>query len=175
MNRETADTVTWWVEPLGQEAARDILSWRYEPPYDFYDPPADADEDRLVAEFLRPDLGFHAVYGALPGAPPRDTRFIGFCSFGIDGQVPGGDYSAPALDIGLGMRPELTGQGLGALFFGAILDFAMRNRPANRYRLTVANFNERAIALYHQFGFVRSDQFLEHRTSVAYSILVRQG
>ena len=75
------------------------------------------------------------------GAPRSDTTH---CSFGIDAQVPGGDYSAQALDVGLGLRPDHTGQGLGVTFLGAILAFAQeRYSPTNfaqRWRLlTIAH------------------------------------
>ncbi len=168
MNPGNQAAASWHLERLNAAQAREILSWRYAAPYDFYNPPSDADEASLVIEFLRDDLGFHAVMG-LRG------EFIGFCSFGLDGQVPGGDYREPALDIGLGMRPDLTGQGLGEQFFGAILDFAMSTRPADCYRLTVADFNERALRLYRKFGFEDSDAFFDSRTGAAYTILVRRG
>lgn len=47
-------------------------------------------------------------------------ELVGFFSFGAEAQVPGGDYdNAKALDIGLGMRPDLTGKSLGLGFVEA--------------------------------------------------------
>ncbi|MEX2326275.1 MAG: GNAT family N-acetyltransferase, partial [Pseudomonadales bacterium] len=100
---------------------------------------------------------------------------IGFCSYGQDGQVPGGDYSANALDIGLGMKPELTGSGHGKAFFDAILDFAARNSEPAAYRLTVADFNERAKKLYRQFGFRKHSEFHDERANVPYLIMIRDN
>jgi len=80
-----------------------------------------------------------------------------------------------ALDIGLGMKPVFTGQGYGRRFFAAILEFADRTLSPERFRLTVANFNERALRLYRDFGFETSDEFVEARTHVAYTILVRDN
>ena len=98
---------------------------------------------------------------------------VGFCSFGADGQVPGGDYSNEGLDIGLGMRPELTGQGNGAVFFGAILDYALSTFRPEFLRLTVAKFNLRALKLYESFGFKVKDEFSAQPSGVPYRILVR--
>jgi hypothetical protein len=41
---------------------------------------------------------------------------IGFCCFGPDAQLRGGDYHEPALDVGLGLRPDLVGKGLEVAF-----------------------------------------------------------
>ncbi len=38
---------------------------------------------------------------------------VGFCSFGVDGRVPGGDYPDGPLDVGMGMRPDLTAAAWG--------------------------------------------------------------
>ncbi|MDQ2672203.1 MAG: GNAT family N-acetyltransferase, partial [Actinomycetota bacterium] len=72
-----------------------------------------------------------------------------FC-FGEDAQVASGKrfglYEAePALDVGLGMRPDLTGRGLGEEFVYAGLRFARETYSPPAFRLTVAAFNRRAI------------------------------
>ena len=154
------------LKPLEEWHARDILNWRYPKPYDFYDPPDDGHQDHYVAQFLNPAYQFHAVLDV------RD-RLIGFCSFGIDGQVPGGHYDTGALDIGLGMKPEFTGQGNGTAFFAAVLRFAELNLNAARIRLTVAQFNQRAMTLYQKFGFIFEDEFLGTLSDVQYHVLVR--
>jgi len=40
------------------------------------------------------------------------------------------------------------------------LDFAGRNLSANRFRLTVAGFNLRAIKVYERLGFRRINSFV---------------
>lgn len=144
------------------------MGWRYPAPYDFYDPPEATDIDYYVRQFLDPDLMFHAVLD-------DHDRFVGFCSYGRDGQVKGGDYTLDALDIGVGMRPDLTGQGIGAAFFEAILHFADEHVKAGRKRVTVAKFNERALRLYRRFGFHEHDEFEEPRSGVSYKILVSES
>lgn len=146
----------------------DILSWRYKPPYDFYDPPSHPDVAVYTREFLKPELAFHVVLA-------DEGELIGFCSYGIDGQVPGGDYSADALDVGLGMRPELTGLGRGRAFFGAVLEHAITEWSPERIRLTVASFNHRARRLYGQFGFCFHGEFTERETDVHHVVLVNNN
>jgi ribosomal-protein-alanine N-acetyltransferase len=57
--------------------------------------------------------------------------------------------------VGLGLRPDLTGKGLGHGFLVARLEFARRSFPPEVFRLAVATFNERAIKVYEGVGFVQ--------------------
>lgn len=98
------------IAPLTRGHAEDISTWRYVATYEVYDM-AGANPDEL----LDPGIGYHAV---MAGA-----RLIGFRCFGRDGQVPGWEYDDSALDTGGGLRPELTGQGLGRAVISAGLAF----------------------------------------------------
>src|SRR5439155_1592684 len=57
-----------------------------------------------------------------------------------------------ALDIGLGLEPGHTGQGLGGAFLEAGLDFARARFEPERFVLAVAGFNRRAITVYERAG-----------------------
>lgn len=65
-----------------------------------------------------------------------------------------------ALDIGLGLRPDLTGAGKGLAFLQAGMKFAQRTYDAKRFRLSVAAFNLRAIAVYKKAGFLPGQRFI---------------
>src|SRR5206468_9220263 len=56
----------------------------------------------------------------------EDGELVGFCTFGEDARVAGYIYPDDALDIGVGMRPDLVGRGLGLAFTREVLDFARR-------------------------------------------------
>ena len=131
----------WVIHPITADEAHTIADWRYPIPYDVYNVSGDP------SSFLIPDHHYHSVF-------LRD-ELAGFFCLGQDARVPGGSYDDQALDIGLGMRPDLIGQGLGSAFFGAVLAFI----PPTPLRLTVAAFNERAKRLYERFDFHVSHRF----------------
>lgn len=123
---------------MTNEEAQEIARWRYAPPYDFYDWVSDPDD---LAELLdarrRRDDYF--------SASDEQGALVGSFQFKRNGKV---------VEVGLGLRPDLTGKGLGRGFLVAGLDFARRSFSPDIYRLSVATFNERAIKVYEGEGFV---------------------
>ena len=63
------------------------------------------------------------------------------------------DWQGDVVDVGIGLRPELTGRGLGESFLRAQLDYATSQWAPATFRLFVAAWNERAIRLYERLGF----------------------
>lgn len=57
------------------------------------------------------------------------------------------------MEIGLGLRPDLTGRGLGRDFMRRNLDWIQQEYPDTGIRLSVASFNQRAIKVYEGSGF----------------------
>lgn len=140
--------------------AADIVSWRYQPPYDCYD------LTRTDPEFLTSEEGgFFALVDA--------GELIGYRSFGADGQVPGGTYDAAALDTGGGLRPELTGKGLGRPAISTGLAFGRERFAPAAFRVTVATFNARALRVVQALGFSPVQDFLASTDGRGYRILVR--
>ena len=139
-------------DPMTEADARAILAWRYDGPYAVYNCPPNEVEDAVRA-WLDPANGCYAV---------RETSgdLVGYCCFGPDARVPGGDYADDsALDVGLGLRPELTGKGLGLSFVQAVVAFAVEHLHRSYLRLTVAAFNQRAIRVYERAGFRTTHTF----------------
>ena len=130
-------------EPMEDDDARTIAAWRYPHPYDFYD--ADADPDDL-AELLDPTARADAYFAARDA----DGTLVGFLFVRPDGGT---------VEIGLGLRPDLTGRGLGASFVAACLDYARRRHAPCRFRLFVAAFNARAIRVHERAGFRSTAHF----------------
>jgi len=134
------------VAPLNEQWAEELCSWHYEPPYDFYSW-KDWDQMRLHGhEFGDP------VIRSLQYAGVLDTNgcLAGFAQF------------FPLLGvtrIGLGMRPDLCGQGLGYSFFQAIVQEARRRAPLDELDLEVHVWNVRAIRTYEKVGFVIDDTY----------------
>ncbi len=116
------------IRPADDETHRELTTWRYPPPYDFYD----GDVDPV----LNPERHF--------GAWDEDDELVGFYYF---------EPKPPDLDYGLGLRPDLVGQGLGLEFFLAGLAFARERYQPRRVHLHVAEFNERACKVYERAGF----------------------
>jgi ribosomal-protein-alanine N-acetyltransferase len=148
------------IAPLTRAHAEDIATWRYDPPYDVYDMTG-ADPGDL----LDPELGFHAVLAG--------ERLIGFRSFGPDGRVPGWDYDESALDTGGGLRPSMTGQGLGRSVIAAGLDFGRSRFAPAAFRVTVASFNARARRTVESLGFEVVGSFAARRDGRPFDVLVR--
>ena len=144
-----------------------ILEWHYEAPYDIYDPASD-DVEVAMQFFLDPQNAYHTI-------TDEHGDLLAYCCFGPDGQVPGTDYSAGALDIGLGVRPDLTGQGHGLEYVNAVLDFARRTFPPTAFRVTVAEFNKRAQRVWKKAGFRPMQTFLRSGDGMAFVILSRRA
>jgi ribosomal-protein-alanine N-acetyltransferase len=155
------DPATIRIAPLTSEHAEDLATWRYDPPYDVYDL-AGADPEEL----LDPALGFHAVLAG--------DQLIGFRSFGPDGRVPGWDYDGSALDTGGGLRPSITGQGLGRAAIAAGLDHGRATFAPAAFRVTVASFNIRARRTVESLGFVHVGSFAASRDGRPFDVLVRR-
>ena len=110
------------------ETFAEMATWRYERPYDFYDGDVD------------PVLNPERFYEALD----EDGSLVGNYYF---------EQKGDALEIGLGLRPDLTGRGLGLEFLLAGIEFGRRRFGLSRVILNVAAFNERAIKVYERAGF----------------------
>ena len=156
-----ATSMQWQFRPMDVSHARTIATWRYEPPYDFYNPGDD------LSDLLRPDYHYYAVMDS-------NGELAGYCCFGADARVPGGDYPDDgSLDVGVGLRPDLTGRGLGAGFLRAVLEFGKRTFAPAAFRITVAAFNERSRHLCLRSGFRPMRRFARAGDQTKFTILVR--
>lgn len=140
--------------------AAEIVTWRYPAPYDCYDMTG-----ANAAFIASAESGFYALTDV--------DELIGFRSFGADGQVPGGDYDDSALDTGGGLRPDLTGKGLGREAISTGLEFGRREFVPAAFRVTVASFNERALRVVRALGFRQVGSFAATTDGRRFEILVR--
>jgi [ribosomal protein S18]-alanine N-acetyltransferase len=129
---------TFHFTQLSQEDAEAIAEWRYPEPFSFYNWTADPNDLR---ELLDPSLRGEAYWGVEDDA----GELVGHLSLK--------PKEERTLEIGLGLRPDLTGRGLGGAFLAAGLAFARERFAPERFVLAVATFNERAIKVYERAGF----------------------
>ena len=142
---------TYVLRPITRADAEEISGWRYPEPYTTYD-----GNPSSVPGLLDPRYNYHAVFDAA-------GELVGYFCFGADATIPEGRkrnlYGDDALDVGVGMRPDLTGRGLGLEFVMAGLRFAGEKFSPPAFRLTVAAFNRRAVAVYERAGFDLVQEF----------------
>jgi ribosomal-protein-alanine N-acetyltransferase len=147
-------------------SAREIAGWQYPPPYDIYNcNPNEVEE--IVQWFVNPQSQYYGVWYEV-------GELIGYRCFGEDARVPGGDYRAEALDMGGGIRPERTGQGLGVHFLEAAFEFARRHFYPMAFRATVATFNLRALRVCERVGYRPIQTFENAQTHQRFTVLMRK-
>jgi ribosomal-protein-alanine N-acetyltransferase len=137
--------------------------WRYDGRWSVYDQRAD---DAAVDAF-----GRRAVVSA------DDGRLIGFYCVGADARVPGLVADAAVVDLGLGMAPELVGQGHGVQFAQTVLDDVGRRLLPTPLRAVIQTWNTRSLALARRLGFTAAGN---HRCrqddgEVTYAVLIRDA
>ena len=139
------------IQPLTDEDIAEMQTWAYPPPYDLYSL-ADIPGEEALTFFKDPENGYFGLYGPA-------GELMGFCNFGYDARVEGGDYALEALDIGIGMRPDLTGRGAGADYARFVFAEAARRFPGRPQRVTIAAFNARAQRVCEKNGFRETGRF----------------
>ncbi|SDX54924.1 GNAT family N-acetyltransferase [Paenibacillus sp. CF384] len=134
------------VVPLSDALAEELSTWRYESPYDFYNWSTWEVMQQLGIEFGDAYVR-EQQYAAVTS---DDGRLIGFAQF------------FPLLGvtrIGLGLRPDLCGTGLGLPLVQAIVAEAIHRAPTDIIDLEVHVWNTRAIRTYERSGFIITDTY----------------
>ena len=143
---------------LGWRDALAIARWRYEGRYAFYNLSLPALASMVATQYLLSPLGI-ILYTAV-----LDERgaLVGMFSFIHQGKL---------VEIGLALRPDLTGKGAGEAFVNAGLDFARHRFQPSVFRLIVATFNHRAIRVYERAGFTAVRTFTRRDIGQSYEAL----
>jgi [ribosomal protein S18]-alanine N-acetyltransferase len=141
---------------MTQEQAENIAyNWHYDGEYSFYDMEADKED---LAEFLDPKTRGDSMFAVTKG-----NELIGFFSVN--------KVANNTFDIGLGMRPDLTGSGYGLEFLNAGVDFMQSKYTPAKITLSVATFNQRAIKVYREIGFKDIDTFMQDTNGGTFEFL----
>lgn len=125
------------ISKLTQENAEIIANeWHYEGEYSFYDMLNDKEDyQEIISSELRGDNYFQIV---------DNTVVAFFCV---------SQYEISKFEVGLGLAPNLTGQGLGEKLMESIENFMLKNFQCIEIKLSVAEFNKRALKVYTKFGY----------------------
>jgi ribosomal-protein-alanine N-acetyltransferase len=138
--------VRFELRPLEQADAEEIAAWAYPGEYAFYDATADADDLALLLDAQRRGDDFYAADGP-------DGRLAGYFQL-----KPAGEQ----VELGLGLRPDLCGRGLGQGFTEAGIDLIRGLHGRRPIVLAVAAFNARAISVYERCGFAVTGRHMRH-------------
>lgn len=151
--------------------ANAVASWRYPAPYDVYD----AREDPSMGEEMRDPVRWGVSWFAADDADSGEL--VGFLELVASESELHAD-TLVEVEVGLGLRPDLTGRGIGAAFVEAALEFSRSRWSPYTFALDVFPWNERAIRTYEQAGFERGevyDRRFENGNEVTFLRMMRRA
>lgn len=152
---------------MNEEYAREIASWKYSGKYSLY---SLSDSEETIKGLMD---GSHYVFLTM------DKReIVGFFCVGEAARVPLIEedvYDERFLDVGLGMRPDLCGRGLGHNFLLTGLEFLGDKYRTDSFRITVVSKNLRAIKVYTRLGFKQVRSVRHKKTIDEFLILEYEG
>jgi ribosomal-protein-alanine N-acetyltransferase len=129
--------------PMNEKYAHVIVSsWHYDGIYSFYDMAGDEDDLRIFMDAENWQNITRAVLN-------ENGELVGWASF----YTENGEFW-----LSLGLRPDLTGRGLGEGFVKECVRHAISRYelPEHNIKLAVAAFNQRAIKVYQKIGFTQT-------------------
>lgn len=134
----------------------EILPWKYEGIYSFYNNDSVQAKIDWIKGLPEEDKAF-SVYS-------DKNELIGHCEI----------YTDEGITLSVQMKPDLTGKGMGKEFVQAFLQFAKEKYNLKSIGLMVAKFNERAIKLYKNIGFEKTEEFTSESNGKEVEFLVME-
>lgn len=129
-----------------------VASWRYPAPYNVYD----AREDPSIGEEMRDPSRWGASWFAADDAGTGELAgFLELVASESDSEAG----TQVEVEVGLGLRADLTGRGIGVEFVEAALGFSRERWSPRSFALDVFPWNERAIRVYERTGFERGEVY----------------
>lgn len=140
--------------PMTEQDAQAVTEWRYPPPYDIYRWPDWEEMLRDDREFTDPAVR-EAQYLSVRDEDDADAPLLGYVQlFALD----------RAIRIGIGLRPDACGRGLGTSIVKLAVEEAARRMPGAEIDLEVEHWNKRAIRAYERAGFAIADVYTRRAT-----------
>jgi len=154
------------IEKMSIEHAKTIANWKYPEEYTIY---SFYNDSETLHELMT-----EKYYACLD----QENKLVGYFCFGKAAQIPTVEdnvYNDNMLDIGLGLAPELCGQKSGSVFLEAGMEYAKANFGTVAFRLSVANFNIRAIKVYEKVGFISHNDVTHKKSGRKFKIMVHES
>lgn len=140
---------------MNQEEVEQVIAWEYDGIYAFYDMQADMEDLREFRDVAAGNENYWSVY--------QNGGLIGFFCFN--------EHEVNQVEIGLGMNPQMVGQGNGLDFLTAGIQKAIDLYQPSSLTMAVAEFNKRAIKVYQKAGFIRTKTFIQHTNGGTYPFI----
>lgn len=129
--------------------------WKYEDVYSFYDMCADIEDyEEFINEQLRDENDYYEAY--------LGDELVGFFCVIQENH---------SIEIGLGLKPNLCGKGIGRAFLTQILSYIENHYEFEQLIMNVAIFNQRAIKVYRACGFEDVKEFEQQSNGGLYKFL----
>jgi ribosomal-protein-alanine N-acetyltransferase len=139
--------LSWHIVPLTEEHGKRICTWTYPPPYHIYNWPSWEHMVKEGQEYAN-SLVREDQYAAVIDGRDELCGYVQF--FPIVGVTR----------LGLGLHPDLLGQGLGSKLVSLIVQEAKKRTPGHVIDLEVFTWNIRAQRSYIKAGFILTDTYV---------------
>ncbi len=143
------------IDKLSQQNAEKIADeWKYDGKYSFYNMTEDLEDyEEIISPLLRKSNYFQVI---------KNNELFGFFVL---------EQAVDIVSMGVGIKPELTGNGFGLQFVLLILDYIKKNYSISTVRLGVAEFNIRAQKVYRKVGFIKTREYQQPTNGAVYTFI----
>lgn len=143
--------VEYTFTPMTQADAKELCAWRYDGAYSVYD--FIPYEDAARQGWSIADAAVLAR--CFVSAKNAQGKLCGF--FRLEVQPDG------AVEIGLGLAPDICGKGNGAAFVRSLTTYAQQKHPQKPLYMEVRPFNQRAVRCYEKCGYTATAQYTKQQ------------
>lgn len=147
------------IRPMTPDDAARVAGWQYPDRWSVYDLPSSS----TILDEL------DSYWAVTDG---EDT-LVGFVCEGSAARVDGLTADQDVVDVGVGMDPDLVGQGGGRVFGNAVLAHFGRHHPGRPLRAVIQSWNVRSQRFAAALGFAFVGELTQGGQRTAYRILLK--
>ncbi|WP_202710289.1 GNAT family N-acetyltransferase [Sporosalibacterium faouarense] len=133
---------------LTEEAAKETCTWKYESPYEVYSSwswEEMIEKGEPMTNPLERDKNFLGLYD-------QNHQILGFAGFSYPKEN--------TTRIGLGLKPDICGKGIGEYFVNLIINESKKRCSSGNIDLEVLTWNKRAYKVYRKCGFKTVETYI---------------